>query len=102
MKVTRIAALGVALVVGSAAVASGQSATSEPQQQQGRGPGRRLLPPDITLTADQKAKLDTIQKKYQPELTKAFEEAGADRAEGFKKSAPIREKMSTEIRAILT
>jgi Spy/CpxP family protein refolding chaperone len=106
MKAVRIAALGVALVVGSAAVASAQGAAPAPQQQgggMGRG-GRNALPPDITLSEEQKAKLDTIQKKYQPELTKIREEiqAGGDRAELMKKSTPIREKMSTEIRAILT
>lgn len=108
MKAVRIAALGVALVVVSAAVASAQAAGAPPAPQQqggGMGPGRRnALPPDIALTDEQKVQLDEIQKKYQPELAKLREEmqAGGDRAELMKKSAPIREKMSTEIRAILT
>ncbi len=106
MKAARIATLGVALVVLSAAVASAQAAGAPAPQQQGggMGPGRRnALPPDITLTDEQKVKLDEIQKKYQPELAKLREEmqAGGDRAELMKKSAPIREKMSIEIRAIL-
>ena len=108
MKAVRIAAFGVALVVGSAAVASAQGAGAPAPQQQGGGMGRggrgNPIPSDITLSEIQKAQLDTIQKKYQPELTKIREEmqAGGDRAELMKKSAPIREKMSAEIRAILT
>ena len=107
MKAVRIAALGVALVVGSAAVASAQAGAPAPQQQgggMGRGGRGNPIPPDITLSETQKTQLDSIQKKYQPELTKIREEmqAGGDRVELMKKSAPLREKMSAEIRAILT
>jgi Spy/CpxP family protein refolding chaperone len=103
MKAIRIAALGVALVIGVAATASAQGGA----QQQG-GPGRRpnmlMVGIDSTLTAEQKAKIDDINKKYQPEQQAIRDamQAGGDRAEAMKKSADLRAKMQPEIRAVLT
>ena len=63
MKAIRIAAIVAALLIGSAVIASAQGAV-----QQG-GPGRREHALDgIELTDAQKAKLEEIQKKYQPEM----------------------------------
>ncbi|MEP6731491.1 MAG: Spy/CpxP family protein refolding chaperone [bacterium] len=101
MKALRIAALGFALVVGGSVVASAQGAGT---QQQGRGnrPDQRLK--DITLTAEQQAKIEEINKKYQPEMQVIREsmQGGGDRTEGMKKMNELRTKMQPEIRAILT
>ncbi len=101
MKAFRIAMLGLALVAGSATVASAQAAP----QQQGRGgarPNQQLK--DITLTAEQQAKIDEINKKYAPEMQILREsmQGGGDRAEGMKKMNELRTKISPEIRGVLT
>jgi Spy/CpxP family protein refolding chaperone len=102
MKAFRIAALGLALVAGTAVVASAQAA---PQQQGANRPARpdqRLK--DISLTPEQQAKIDEINKKYAPEMTVIREamQGGGDRAEGMKKMNDLRAKISPEIRAVLT
>jgi Spy/CpxP family protein refolding chaperone len=107
MKAFRIAALGVALLVGGATVASAQATSAAPQQQgQGQGGGRgfnRSLT-GIELTDAQKAKFAEITAKYQPEMQLLREsfQSGGDRAEGMKKMQALREKMTPEVRAILT
>jgi Spy/CpxP family protein refolding chaperone len=101
MKAFRIAALGLALVAGTAAVASAQAAP----QQQGRGAGRpNQQMKDITLTPEQQTKIAEINKKYEPEMTALREsmQNGGDRAEGMKKMNDFRAKISPEIRAVLT
>ena len=99
MKAIRIAALVAALLVGGAALASAQGAMQQGAQ------GRRNMQLDgIELTDAQKAKLEEIQKKYQPErmaLRTEFQNGG-DRSELMKKSAALRDRSSSEIRAILT
>ena len=71
MKAIRIAALGVALLAGSTAVAGAQASPQAPTQQGGPGGGRggfnRTLN-GIELTDAQKAKVAEINAKYQPEL----------------------------------
>ena len=107
MKAIRIAALGVALLAGSAAVAGAQAATQAPTQQGGPGGGRggfnRSLS-GIELTEAQKAKVAEIQAKYQPDLQAVREsmQGGGDRAAAFTKMQGIRDKMNPEIRAVLT
>src|SRR5437764_15385790 len=108
MKVFRIAALGVALLAGSAAIAGAQNAAPPaPTQQGGPGGGRggfNRTMAGIELTDAQKAKLAEINAKYAPEqqaLRESFQNGG-DRAEGMKKMQALREKMGPEIRAILT
>jgi len=99
MKAIRIVALVAALLLGGAVLASAQGA-----MQQG-GQGRRNMQLDgIELTDAQKAKLEEIQKKYQPEMTALRSEFqnGGDRAVLMKKSAALRDRSSAEIRAILT
>lgn len=101
MKAIRIAALGVALVVGGSVIASAQGAQGAQQQGRGNRPDPRMA--NIDLSAEQKVKIEEIQKKYAPEM-QVIRDAmqGGDRAEGMKKMSDLRSKMSPEIRAILT
>jgi Spy/CpxP family protein refolding chaperone len=107
MKAIRIAALGVALLAGSAAIAGAQASTQPPTQQGGPGGGRggfnRSLN-GIELTDAQKTKVAEIQAKYQPEMQAIREsmQGGGDRAEAFKKMQALNEKRNPEIRAVLT
>ena len=106
MKAIRIAALGVALLAGSAAVASAQAGAPAPAQQGGPGGGRggnRSLN-GIELTDAQKTKVAEIQAKYQPEMQAIREsmQGGGDRAAAFTKMQAVRDKMNPEIRAVLT
>jgi Spy/CpxP family protein refolding chaperone len=107
MKAIRIAALGVALLAGSSAIAGAQAATQPPMQQGGPGGGRggfnRTLN-GIELTDAQKTKVAEIQAKYQPDMQAIREsmQGGGDRAAAFSKMQAIREKMNPEIRAVLT
>jgi Spy/CpxP family protein refolding chaperone len=108
MKAIRIAALGVALLAGSTAVAGAQAATTPAPQQQGGPGGRRggfnRSLAGIELTDAQKAKVAEINAKYQPEMQAIREsmQGGGDRAEAMKKMAAYRDKITPEIRAVLT
>lgn len=100
MKAVRTATLSVALLLGTAVMASAQA------QQGGQMGGRRgaMAMNGIELTDAQKAKLEKIQETYQPkmaELRKQFVNGG-DRAELMKKSNELRDQSAAEIRAILT
>jgi Spy/CpxP family protein refolding chaperone len=109
MKAIRIAALGVALLAGTTAIAGAQAATQAPAQQGGPGQGggrggfNRTMT-GIELTDAQKAKVAEINAKYQPEMQAIREsmQGGGDRAEAFTKMQALREKMTPEIRAVLT
>ena len=108
MKVLRIAALSVALIAGSsvAAMAQGGPPAGGGAMQQGGGRGNRpnMLLKDITLSAEQQAKVDEISKKYAPEQQAIRDalQSGGDRAEGMKKMGELRAKSAPEIRAVLT
>jgi Spy/CpxP family protein refolding chaperone len=107
MKALRIAALGVALLAGSAAIAGAQAAAPATQQggPGGGGPGGRgigRLITGITLTEAQQAKFTEIQAKYQPQMAAARESANGDRAAMFKGMQAINDKMYPELRAVLT
>lgn len=107
MKAIRIAALGVALLAGSTAIAGAQVATQPPTQQGGPGGGRggfNRAMNGIELTDAQKTKVAEIQAKYQPDLQAIREsmQGGGDRAAAFTKMQAIRDKMNPEIRAVLT
>ena len=107
MKAIRIAALGVALLAGTAAIAGAQGVTQAPTQQGGPGGGRggfNRSMNGIELTDAQKTKVAEIQAKYQPDLQAIREsmQGGGDRAEAFTKMQAIRDKMNPEIRAVLT
>lgn len=102
MKAIRIAALGVALVLGST-VASAQAA---PTQQGGPGRGGRpsmlMVGIDSTLTPEQKTKIEAINTKYRPELQAVRDLMQTDREGAMKKRADINTKLQPEIRAVLT
>lgn len=101
MKSLRMAALGVALVIGSASMASAQGGGAG-------GPGRvprpdmRMAGIDSTLTADQKTKLEEIARKYAPEQVAIREMQATDREGAMKKRAELNAKTSPEMRAVLT
>ena len=99
MKAIRIAALGVALVIGGATIASAQQQQGAP----GRGgrPNMLMVGIDSTLTPEQKTKIDEIQKKYQPEMP-TREQMQADREGAMKKRQDVMAKQNPEIRAVLT
>ena len=104
MKAIRIAALGVALLAGSAAVAGAQAGTQAPAQQGGGRGGFNRSMNGIELTDAQKAKVAEIQAKYQPEMQAIRQsmQGGGDRAEAFKKIQALNDKRNPEIRAVLT
>jgi Spy/CpxP family protein refolding chaperone len=104
MKTIRIVALGATLLAGRAMMVSAQSAGSVPQQGQPGTRGRGMQMNGIELTDAQKAKLEEIQRKYQPEMLALRDQMmnGGDRAELMKKGMALREKSGSEIRAILT
>jgi Spy/CpxP family protein refolding chaperone len=104
MKAIRIAALGVALLAGGAAVAGAQAGTQAPTQQGGGRGGFNRSMNGIELTDAQKAKVAEIQAKYQPEMQAIREsmQGGGDRAEAFKKIQALNDKRNPEIRAVLT
>ena len=108
MKAIRIAALGVALLAGTTAIAGAQATTPAPAQQGGPGGGGRggfnRTMNGIELTEAQKTKVGEIQAKYQPELQAIREsmQGGGDRAAAFTKMQAVRDKMNPEIRAVLT
>jgi Spy/CpxP family protein refolding chaperone len=104
MKAIRIAALGVALLAGGAAVAGAQAGTQAPAQQGGGRGGFNRSMNGIELTDAQKAKVAEIQAKYQPEMQAIREsmQGGGDRAEAFKKIQALNDKRNPEIRAVLT
>jgi Spy/CpxP family protein refolding chaperone len=100
MKPVRIAALGVALVIGTATMASAQ------QQQGGPGRGGRgnmlMVGIDSTLTAEQKTKIEDISKKYAPDMQAVRELMQTDREGAMKKRMEIQGKQNPEIRTVLT
>ena len=107
MKAIRIAALGVALLASTTAIAGAQAAAPAQAQQGGgggggRGFGRSLN--GIELTDAQKAKVAEINAKYQPELQAIREsmQGGGDRAAAFTKMQAVNDKRNPEIRAVLT
>ena len=107
MKAFRIAALGVALLAGSAAIAGAQAGTQQQGGPGGGGPGggrggMRGLINGITLTEAQQTKFTEIQAKYQPQMAAARESASGDRAAMFKAMQGINDKMYPELRAVLT
>lgn len=99
MKVLRIAALGVALVLGSAVTASAQGGGMGGRG--GRG-SMLMVGIDSTLTVEQKAKIDEINKKYAPEQQAIRDMMQTDREGAMKKSMELSAKKNPEIRAVLT
>jgi Spy/CpxP family protein refolding chaperone len=94
MKGIRIAMLGAAILIGGAAVAGAQG-----------GRGRAGVQMNgIELTDAQRAKLEEIQKKYQPEMMALRDQMmnGGDRAELMRKGMDLQERSAADIRAVLT
>ena len=103
MKAIRIAALGVALVVGSATFAQAQGAGGGMGGGRGAGRGNMLMMGiDSTLSADQKAKIDGITAKYAPETAAIREMMQTDREGAMKKRVELQGKMNPEIRSVLS
>lgn len=100
MKAFRIVALGAVLLVAGAVSARAQGGAM--QQGQGRRPSPLL--DNMMLTDAQKAKIEGINRKYQPEMQAIFESMnnGGDRAEARQKRQALFAKMQPEIRAVLT
>ncbi|MDB4878984.1 MAG: hypothetical protein JWL60_430 [Gemmatimonadetes bacterium] len=101
MKAIRIVALGALLLVAGALTARAQGGASQ-QGQGGRRPERLL--DNMMLTESQKAKIESITRKYQPEMQAIYESmnGGADRSEARTKMVALRDRMQPEIRAVLT
>jgi Spy/CpxP family protein refolding chaperone len=98
MRAIRIAALVAVVIVAGAGAARAQA------PQGGRGRGMNVQMNGIELTEAQKAKLDEIQKKYQPEMMALRDQMmnGGDRAELMKKGMALSDRSAADIRAILT
>jgi Spy/CpxP family protein refolding chaperone len=103
MKGIRTIALGLALLVGATTAAQAQEAQPQGGQRRG-GMGAAQLLQGITLSADQQAKVDSIQKEYTPKMQalRAEMQSGGDRAEGMKKMQTLNTDMRTAIKAVLT
>lgn len=107
MKAHRIAALGVALGIGCAALANAQAtpppAGAPPQGGLSAG-GARGSPPvaGIELSAEQKAKLEAITVKYADENQNVRGLMAADPVATIRRMMAVRERMLSEVRAVLT
>ena len=101
MKVLRIAALGVALVVGSSVAAMAQGGPPGAGGRGGRG-NMLMVGIDSTLSPDQKAKLAEITAKYAPETQAIRDMMATDREGAMKKRMELSGKINPEIRAILS
>ena len=102
-----------ALVCGTASVAQAQQGGGGGGRQMGqRGNPRQMMEmlfKDITLTADQQAKIKALRAKYDPQMTKLREEMMAARQSGQQMSPESRQKMRAlqmeqrdSLRAVLT
>ena len=126
MNRTTLATLGLALAVGAAGTASGQS-TQQPPRREGAEQGQRdhrggpeaMLLKGITLSADQKARIDALRKEggaaeSREQFRKAMTDARAARERGDTAAAKsqmqqLRTKMDAQreqhlasIRSVLT
>ena len=101
MQVLRIAALGVALVVGSSVAAMAQGGPPGAGGRGGRG-NMLMVGIDSTLSPDQKAKLAEITAKYAPETQAIRDMMATDREGAMKKRMELSARMNPEIRAILS
>ena len=100
MKAIRIVALGALFLVAGALTARAQGGASQ-QGQGGRRPDRLL--DNMMLTESQKAKIEGITRKYQPEMQAIYDSMnGGDRTEARTKMVALRDRMQPEIRAVLT
>ena len=103
MKKTIAIALVGAALLGGAATASAQQGQGQGQQGQGRGQNRMMevLFKDITLTADQQKKVDSVVAAYRaqmPQMTPGTPPSEEDRA----KRRELQTKQQADLRALLT
>ena len=77
----------------------------------GRGPGRggpggfrgdQALLRDITLSADQQQRVDSIRSRYRTQMEQMRQQSGGDRDAMRGQMRPMMEKQQAEIRAVLT
>ena len=101
MKALRMAALGVALVVGTAVSAHAQGGGGMGGGRGGRG-NMLMAGIDSTLSPDQKAKVAEVMAKYAPEQQAIRDLMQTDREGAMKKRVELSGKMNPEIRAILS
>ena len=106
MQVIRAVVLVVLLSSGVSARAAAQSG-SQPASRpaQGSAAANRAAAAQLgglELSADQKARVDSITAKYAPASRAAMQELATDREGALKKLMALREKMLPEYRAILT
>ena len=102
----RSVAATLALMLCGAAGAEGQAAaprTAPPLQGPAGGRGAGKAPfPSLDLSAEQKTKLEAITAKYAGENKAAQELMATDFAAGLKRMMTLRDKVTPEIRAVLT
>ena len=101
MKAIRVMALGALVLVLGAATARAQAGGSQ-QAAAGRRPSPLL--DNMMLTDAQKAKIEGINRKYQPDMQAIVESmsAGGDRDDARRKRMALLAKMQPEIREVLT
>lgn len=98
MRKVRFAMLALALCVGTATMARAQGGGGG---RGGRG-GVAALLRDITLTTDQQAKVDEINKKYMEKNAGLREKIQAGDEDARKEMTANREAMQKEVRELLT
>ncbi len=114
--------LALAVVLGACASSSQSSSTISPAgqpspavspdgQRADRGPGGpggfraradEMLLKDITLGADQRARIDSIRASYRAQMAQLRQQAGDDPQAARARMRPLMEKQEAEIRAALT
>ena len=104
MKGIRTIALGLALLAGATASAQAQDAQPQGGQRRGGGMGVAPLLEGITLTAEQRTKVDSIQKAFQPKSQALREEmqGGGDRAQLMQKMQSLNTELRAAVKAVLT
>jgi Spy/CpxP family protein refolding chaperone len=98
MKKVRLAMMMVAMFLGISTVARAQ----EPQGGRGNRPNMSaMLFKDITLTAAQQSKVDSIDAKYREQM-QALRNGGGDPQEMRQKRGELMGKQRDELKALLT
>jgi Spy/CpxP family protein refolding chaperone len=94
--------LVAALVVGASAVATAQDPQPQGQRQGGRGMGMGMLMQGITLTAEQQAKVDSINARYMTVRRAIMQADSLDQDTRRAKGRELMGKQRDEIKALLT
>ncbi|HUF26355.1 MAG TPA: hypothetical protein VMM18_05165 [Gemmatimonadaceae bacterium] len=103
MKIARLIALSLSLVLGGAVVAHAQQGPpGGGRGGMGGNPGRMLMQ-NITLTAEQQVRVDSISAKYQAEMTAMRQGGGGGMSdEARQRMMESRTKLQADLRAVLT